>query len=270
MRAIGVDDEPMTLEYTVEQCRGLKGIDEAQGFTRAGDALAWSGTHPVDLALLDIDMPDMNGITLAVKLKQLRPDMAVIFLTAYKQFAYDSFVAHPSGYLLKPILLEELEREVAHVLAGKRPAAQAHVEVRTFGGFDVLADGKTVAFKYTKCKELLAYLVDRRGNSVTRAEAFAILWEDRLYDRSMQKQLDVYIRSLRATLQEYGIEEIFELKSGRMRILPELFSCDVYRFYEGDIDAVNAFRGEYMSSYSWANMTEAFLTGKALENHREH
>lgn len=158
---------------------------------------------------------------------------------------------------------------MAHALAGRKPATQARVEVRTFGGFDVFVNGQAVAFKYMKCKELLAYLVDRCGNSVTRAEAFAILWEDRLYDRSMQKQLNVYIRSLRATLREYGIEEIFELKGGRMRIIPERFSCDVYRFYEGDIDAVNAFRGEYMSSYPWANITEAFLTGKALENHRE-
>jgi DNA-binding SARP family transcriptional activator len=109
---------------------------------------------------------------------------------------------------------------------------------------------------------MLAYLVDRQGSSVTRAEISAILWEDRLYDRKQQKNLDVYIRSLKDTLSEYGISEIFEMQSGTLRIVPEAFTCDAYRFFAGDSDAVNAYRGEYMSSYSWASITEGILFQK--------
>ena len=60
-----------------------------------------------------------------------------------------------------------------------------------------------------KCKELLAYLVDKAGRR--DAGDFAALWEGRVYDRKMQKQLDVYIRSLRATLREHGAEEMLEM-----------------------------------------------------------
>ena len=113
---------------------------------------------------------------------------------------------------------------------------------------------------------------------MTRAEAFGILWEDRLYDRPMQKQLDVMIRSMRATLQEYGIERIFEMKHGTMRICPEQFTCDAYLFFEGNLDAINSYHGEYylffegnldainsyhgeyMTAYSWANMTEGYIS----------
>ena len=90
-------------------------------------------------------------------------------------------------------------------------------------------------------------------------ELFAAIWGDKLYDRRMQKQLDVYIRSLRDTLQEYGISEILEMKKGVLNIKPETFTCDLYRFYAGDSSAVNSFWGEYMSSYSWASITEGFL-----------
>ena len=113
-----------------------------------------------------------------------------------------------------------------------------------------------------KCKEMLAYLVDRQGASATRAELSAILWEDRLYDRKQQKQLDVYIRALKETLAAYGISEIFEMQSGTLRIVPETFTCDAYRFFAGDTDAVNAYRGEYMSAYSWASITEGLLFQK--------
>ena len=119
--------------------------------------------------------------------------------------------------------------------------------------------GRPVAFKQAKCKELLAYLIDRHGASVTRREAFAMLWEDRMYDRPMQKQLGTIIRLLRATLTENGIAEIFELKSAAMRIIPDHISCDAWRYLAGDQYAVRAYRGEYMSNYSWAIFTEGYL-----------
>ena len=120
-------------------------------------------------------------------------------------------------------------------------------------------DGKQVSFPRARAKELLAYLVDRQGSSITRANAFAVLWEDVLYDRPMQKQLDVVIRSLRTTLEEYGVGEILELQRGQLRIRPELLDCDLYHFFDGDIEAVNAYRGEYMSSYPWASLTESYM-----------
>lgn len=67
----------------------------------------------------------------------------------------------------------------------------------------------------------MAYLIDRNGKGVTRPDIFAALWEDAPYDRSMQKYLDVVIRSLRDTLRDAGIEAILEVKSGYLRIRPE-------------------------------------------------
>ena len=131
--------------------------------------------------------------------------------------------------------------------------------VQTFGHFEILVDGTALAFRRSKSKELLAYLVDRRGAGVTRQDAFAALWEDRPYDVSMQKQMDVVIRSLRDTLQKYGIGDVFELKSRNLRVRPEMIDCDLYRFLEGDEEAVNAYFGEYMSQYTWASNTEAQL-----------
>ena len=134
--------------------------------------------------------------------------------------------------------------------------------VRTFGAFDVLVDGRVLDLKPAKCKEALAFLVDKQGGTVTRAELFAALWEDRAYDRGMQKQLDNCVRALRNALREAGIGEILEVTRGALRVRPEAFVCDLYRFLEGDRDAVQAYRGEYMSAYPWASMTESLLTWK--------
>ena len=50
------------------------------------------------------------------------------------------------------------------------------------------------------------------------------------------------------------------MKKGVLRVKPDTFTCDAYLFYSGDSDVINSYRGEYMSSYSWANMTEAILS----------
>ncbi len=262
MRVICVDDEKLLADHVTELCRALPMVEEAVSFSRPLQALEWMEDHRADLALLDIDMPGMNGMELAARIKQKYPETAILFLTGYSQYALDAFRLHVNGYLLKPVDPDRLAAEVDYVFSGKRNAQHAPIEARTFGNFDLFVDGKPVTFKQAKCKELLAYLVDRRGSGVTRAEAFAILWEDRLYDRPMQKQFDVIIRSLRDTLQEHGIAAILEIRSGNLRIRPDLIDCDLYRFLNGDVSALNAYRGEYLNGYAWAELTEGYMTRK--------
>lgn len=264
MKAICVDDDPLAVEYTLGQCAQLPEISETKGFTDALLALDWLSTHPVDLALLDINMPQMDGITLAAHIRERYPWTAILFVTAYRQYALDAYAVHPTGYLLKPVPQEKLAAEVRYVCKKDHPSVPAHIRIKTFGNFDVYVDEKPVSFRLAKSKEILAYLVDKQGSGVTRSELFAAVWEDRAYDRRMQKQLDVYIRSLRETLREYGVTEIMTLEKGVLRINPTAFLCDAYRFYSGDSDAINAYRGAYMSSYSWASMTEGILSWNAV------
>ena len=150
--------------------------------------------------------------------------------------------------------------EIAFAMKGRpRAKEKARVSVRTFGEFDVLLDGRPIIFERARAKELLAFLIDRQGGFVTRANVFSALWENGLYDRSMQKQLDVVIRSLRNTLEHYGIGDIIEIQKGSLRAVPEKLDCDLYRFFDGDANAAESYRGEYMNAYSWASLTESYM-----------
>ena len=259
MNIICVDDEPYAVEYTVRQCRQLPQAEEVRGFVHTREALDYARDHPVDLAILDINMPETDGIALAIQIKQLRPQAAVLFLTAYREYAFDAYSAHPSGYLLKPVSQEELAKEIRQIFAEEKPVPASHIQVKTFGEFDLLVDGKNVVFARAKSKELLAYLVDRQGGTVTRNAAFAVLFEDEPYTRARQKYMDVIIRSMRQTLDTIGAGEILEMNRSGLRIRPEKMDCDVYRFFSGDERTIKSFQGEYMSAYSWASIKEAYL-----------
>ena len=264
MRVICVDDERLIMEDTVNLCLEIPEISDAKGFTCAQEALEWLSCNFADIALLDIYMPDMTGLALASKIKSISPDTAIIFVTGYSEYAVDAFKIKAAGYLLKPVTKEALQKDIAYVQSLKTIKHNKHIMVKTFGFFEVYKDGRPVRFKIAKCKELLAYLVDRQGADVTRAELSSILWEDRPYDRKQQKRLDVYIRSLKDTLSEYGISEIFDMQKGVLRVVPENFTCDAYLFFAGDTGVVNSYRGEYMSQYSWASMTEGILLNKII------
>lgn len=259
MRIICVDDEPLVLNLIVYMCNQLPQTSDVKGFLSPFEALDYLKSNHSDIAFLDIDMPEMNGINLAVKIKELHPDTAIVFLTGYSQYAVEAFKIHANGYLLKPIEKEKLESEIDYILSAKENTEYPHIFAKTFGVFDFLIDGNPVRFARSKSKELLAYLIDRQGAGVKRADAFAALYEDKLYDRKMQKQFDVIVQSLKKTLAENGIGEIFESKSGELRVNTDLFDCDLYRLLKGDVQAVNSYRGEYMTSYYWSSMTEAFI-----------
>ena len=263
MKILCIDGDPLTLKTTVDLCRELSEKPEVTAFPAAAPALLWLKDHAADVALLETDLPDMNGLELAARMREIDPNLSIVFLSGYSEYAVEAFRLRASGYLLKPLSKKLLAEEIGHAMRQRRErpetAAASRVTVQTFGEFDLFVDGRLVSFSRAKSKELLAYLVDRQGGSITRATAFAVLWEDGVYDRSKQKQLDVIIRSLRATLASVGADEIFDLKQGALRVRPETMNCDLYRFLNGDADAVNRYRGEYMSAYSWGSLTEAFL-----------
>ena len=252
MTVICVDDERLLAEHVAKLCRELPGVEEAQAFSHPTRALEWLESHSADLALLDIDMPEINGLMLAEKQKRKYPDSSVIFLTAYRQYAVQAVKLRATGYLLKPVSQEELEEEVAYARSRNPERPTGHIVVQTFGNFEIFVDGETLAFHRSKSKELLAYLIDRNGRGVSRATIYAAMWEGGMYDKSRQKYLDVIIRSLRDTLREAGIEEVLEIKSGYLRVRTELVDCDLYRFLKNDPEAVNAYRGEYMEEYPWS------------------
>jgi two-component SAPR family response regulator len=268
MRAICVDDEGLILQRTESLLKKTKIFEDVESFMDPTEAIEAVDSNPADIALLDIDMPEMSGLELATNLKSKCPGIRIIFLTGYSEYAVDAYAMHATGYLLKPISYDKLLSEIEYALEGLGTSGTAaesvtqnssRVKVVTFGFFNVLVDDKPVVFKRSKAKELLACLVDRQGQFVARKDLFYILWEDDDYDRAKQKYFDTIIRSLKDTLEEYGISDIFEAESGMMRVVPEKLDCDLYKFLNKDKSAMESYRGEYMSSYSWASETEGYL-----------
>ena len=64
---------------------------------------------------------------------------------------------------------------------------------------------------------------------------------------------------MRKTFAEIGVEHVLIRGNGTMAIDRNLVDCDYFRFLDGDITAINQYRGEYMTQYSWAELTSSAL-----------
>ena len=123
MKAVCVDDEENSLRQTLSLCGEMPQLSEVVGFRDPCEALAWIEAHPTDLALLDIRMPEMDGITLAHGIRTISPDTAILFVTAHPQYAVDAWRIHASGYLLKPLTPERLSEELDYAAEWRRERA---------------------------------------------------------------------------------------------------------------------------------------------------
>jgi DNA-binding LytR/AlgR family response regulator len=108
MIAVCVDDEVMTLEYTLDRCRELPQMEAVQGFSQPREALEWLRDHRVDIAFLDIDMPGLSGMEVAERLADSDAKILTVFVTAHDELVYDSFKYHPFAFVRKKFLEEEL------------------------------------------------------------------------------------------------------------------------------------------------------------------
>ena len=255
MKVILVDDEPLSLNLFQLECGNMPGFEVVGCFSKATDALAYAKTNEVDFALLDIDMPEMNGIELARRLRALRPDMIVIFVTAHPEFAADAIIAKADFIVFKPYerddILDALERAR---LLGQRQ--KKRIYIRTFGHFDLFTDGKQVSFKSAKAKELLALCVSRTGGEVDIHEMIDVLW-----GQSSDKGLGyrTTIKALTDTLKQADAEAILLRKRSALWVDPELFDCDLTDFRKKNPAAVTAFHGSFMQQYDWAKPIEKTL-----------
>ncbi|MBR1860906.1 MAG: response regulator [Lachnospiraceae bacterium] len=253
MNTLTVDDRQLAVNALLQTLSELDPGGKHIGLISSGEALSFAREHPLDVAFLDIEMPDMNGLVLAKELKNIYPEINIVFVTGHVEYAFDAHKLFASGYLIKPASTEDVRKvldNLRHPVSRKR----GRIYARCFGSFEIFIDGEPVRFKRSKSKEVLAYLIDNSGARVTMGELISALWEDGKESLSRDSQLRMFISDIKKTFGDAGFEEILVREYNYVAVRPDLIDCDYYRFKEGDTAAVNEYMGEYMKQYSWAEM----------------
>lgn len=108
------DDEPLATERLARLVTQL-GHQVVATASHGEQAIELADEHQPDVVLLDIQMPEMDGLSCAQHLRELDPMPAIVFCTAYDKHALDAFKSQAEGYLLKPVMQQELQQVLDHL-----------------------------------------------------------------------------------------------------------------------------------------------------------
>lgn len=259
MNIIAVDDEKLALDALVDSIERTAPGENVTGFRRPAEALAFVQENVCGVAFLDIKMRGMTGLELARQLKDIQGDINIIFVTGYSEYTLDAFRLYASDYLLKPATPEAVRQALEHLRNPIRPEQNKRVRFQCFGNFEIFVDNRPLVFKRAKAKEVLAYLVDRMGASATMGELMTVIWEDGPDTSSRQSNLRNLIADLKSVLSDAGVADIILKSRNSIALDCALVDCDYYDFLDHIPYAVNAYHGEYMAQYPWAEITTAAL-----------
>jgi len=128
MRTLIVDDEPLAVERMQILCARIPALHVVGTASDGAAALRLSEALAPQLVLLDMTMPEVDGLGVARGLAKQSPRPAVIFVTAHDHFAVEAFDLDAVDYVLKPVAQDRLERAVERALARQDTAVPAAAE----------------------------------------------------------------------------------------------------------------------------------------------
>jgi len=200
-------EDDATLGYLLSEYLKMNAFELDWAKTGA-DCLKMLEQHNYDLAILDIMLPDVNGFELALKIKNLHPNLPFIFLTArsLKVDVLKGFSIGAIDYLKKPIDEEELVVRIRSLLTRLENPIQIGKENETYKigdyVFNVLSqelDYKNTIYMLTNREtQLLKHLVIHKNTLCSHKDILTSLWGK--YDYFNKKSLNVFITHLRKYL----------------------------------------------------------------------
>ncbi|WP_410769349.1 response regulator [Fontibacillus sp. BL9] len=291
MKVILVDDERLALDYLERQLAKLAmDIDIVGKYTDPLEGIRGIISRQADIVFLDINLPELNGIELAEQILEQKPDIQVVFVTAYDEYAVKAFELNALDYILKPIQAERLEKTMNRIKASldTRPgeAAGNELEYTRINLFrQVSAEMKEgrqslLQWRTTRAQELFLYLLQHRGQLVRKSTLTEMFWPEYEQDKAYS-QLYTAVYHIRKTLKPFGSRiQIVNTTEGYMMSLDQiLLDTDEWETkvselppvsedsIEHYIDVMQMYTGDYLQEYDywWAESERQRLKNLWLE-----
>lgn len=185
IRTIVVDDEWYNLEEICDFVERTGFMSVESRCQNGIDALREADRVLPQAAFIDIEMPEMDGLTLAEKLLEKYPEMQIVFITGWNQYAVAAFELNALDYIMKPLSKARFQKMAERLKSRVEPYAPKRgnkVSIHCFGGFEAVINGQPVIWKRIKAEELFAFLLVNHDTFVLKDIILENLWPE--YERA--------------------------------------------------------------------------------------
>lgn len=280
MRVILVDDVPLSLAHMESLFNEIDDMHLIGTYSNPLQAMEAIIKDVPDVVFLDIEMPELNGLQMAERIKNVHPNILIVFVTAYGNYAIQAFEINVVDYLLKPIKRERMAKTVRRLAAYRQQRATSvqspmiccFSNVRFLGHGSVNLD---VRWRTNKAKELFLFLLQRRNRPVRKDLIIDILWPDTEWEKANNQmyttvyQIRKMIESIRFPIQIISREESYILNLNGVVTDVDQWENGVSRYPEVTRETLpyhlwlmQLYQGEYLADkqYAWAEAERMRLT----------
>ncbi|WP_438349563.1 response regulator [Paenibacillus sp. FA6] len=217
MKVILVDDEQLAVDYLERQLMKLSNIEIIGKFIDPIVGRREILLQDVDLVFLDINLPEINGIELAEQILEKKPDIYIVFVTAYNEYAVKAFELNALDYIVKPIRFDRLNKTMERItgyVESKQDQVVSYtnrMRMNIFRQVTVEVSNNlfsVIQWRTSKAQELFLYLLQHRGQLVRKSVLIDLLWPEYEQDK-VYSQLYTAIYHIRKTLAPY--DEHFQI-----------------------------------------------------------
>lgn len=284
-RIIVVDDEMLAIkrfEHIVQKENRVKLVES---FSDGLEALEYIKDNTIDIAFLDIEMPEINGLELANRMLEVDPYINIMFVTAYDQYALDAFKAHAIGYMLKPLDIEAFTEQINQFSKTKEPRKlksgtstgttdTKKLIVRFLGQslcYDEASPNTPISFRTAKAFELFALLVHHYKTPLSKFTILDTLFPDADYEKA-NKLFYVSCSYLRSAFSKLNYPDMLIRDNNNYRINTDILDCDYISLVDSEskLSSLSADElaslasycdGEYLmgKSFDWSIETKAYI-----------
>ncbi|MFC5404953.1 response regulator [Cohnella soli] len=289
MKAIVIDDESPALD-SLTRLLERNGVSVVGAFRDPREVLAKQEQLRFEVAFVDIEMPELSGLELAARLQTANPELHIVFVTAYEQYAVEAFELDAADYLLKPVQLGRLDMTLKRLRAklakgeasdDKAASMRMLCLLQRLAIHDEHGRSLDIQWRTAKARELFAYLVHCGDRSPSKDELIDTLWPDGDVDKAATL-LHTSLYHIRQTMKNANLPLKIEYKEGRYRlVLPDSAIIDALQWEHAvaaaadhvDVDKwqellLEGYRGDYLEAegFLWAEQERERMRAFWLEH----
>lgn len=272
MKAILIDDELLALNYLEHQLLTITDVEVIGKYTDPMLGKEAIEKREVDIVFLDIHIPGISGIELAEILLEGQPNLQIVFVTAYENFAIQAFELNALDYILKPVRKERILKTINRIKHRRDIKTDGNIrelaalEMNLLQQVSIFQSQQHIPlyWRTTKVQQLFLYLVHYRGKIVSKSELIELLWRD--YEpKKAYAQLYTSIYHVRKTLKSFRNYFIIRNTSEGYVMTLKNVTLDVDRFNDFIQSGLNIsdktievferelslFKGDYLEGYDY-------------------
>ncbi|MBD8500126.1 response regulator [Paenibacillus sp. CAU 1523] len=212
MKVLLVDDEKLALHSFNRLLKDYNDIDIVAMTQDPREALVLAEHGAIDVVFLDIEMPEMNGMVLAEKLMEIQPELRIVFVTAYNEYAIQAFEVNALDYILKPVqrnrlavTMQRLHKQFLSANDQNKTPQYLLCCMQSLYLRDDQNQVQSFQWRTLKAQELFAYLLHYRGRTVQKDSILEVLWFDCELDKA-SNLLHTTMYQVRRTLKRLNVD----------------------------------------------------------------